>query len=1190
MDIQTVVREVTVRGSVQGMDQVATAYNNVSSSADDTAASMAKSGSSAAVAEAAIAKLGDQLQDNSRQLAQFNDAMKQQSQAYAQTMSAANDNTEAVKANGLEWAEIANHVRQATEVAYAFSPAFRGVVNAMAVPALAAAGTALEVVAAGLVTGTNLAGTGLVRLGTAAATTIPALAPVGGAVAAVGASLQAFNPSLAGAASTILGSLLPALRLLGPALLIYDAIKLVASAWELGGQKLDEYRQIAEKAAAVDLSTSYFQKLMKGATDSKVPVDQLTLALQNLQKSSADALGGSPLQQRLDASTEAGNFKNNPGVSQLAQANTTQEKYQAIAILIHQAMQDGERLAAIDIAGTAFGPEAADHLRQDSEYFDKINAAAAKISDTQITSDADVGRALALKTQYDAAVAILEQRWHPVQDVLTQLGIQMQIAWVNIVSAIAGAVDGAIKLVQQIGNIPQAFWDYVKSGIHGAATAVATVAPYIPPIGAIGGAVAGAVADATAPVAPVTAYSAAVDKLRAGLQNQNAVQQAVNQTNTVAQKVLGDSSHAIDNQKKEVEDANDAYDRAVNAAQKHYAATNADTDAIGLGAGAMEEFKTKAALTTAALQAQRDMTPALTAEIEAYAKAAGVAAQANALVKANSTANFASQTLFMSPTDLAAANVMHNLYGDDWQAHMDDALAKQLKLNSEIGAAKSLADQLAGAFANDLVSGLLAGKTGMEALTSAANSLGKSLTTAGINNIIKDPTSSTGYIEAGIGLVTQLFTGNDQAKADLAAAQTAWAGMTAQVNAFSLAAKGVTLGPLTNELNSLLATSSQLQQAAAKAKDYSGEQSAADNFSDAVVRIVGEFQAAATPLTALQTSIKGVNDEASGLKATLDQLGYGMDGQIDAAAQAQIAALVAQFTASVTSSLTARLNTANGQDYLNSAQDVLTAHQQDLANAAELGNSPALMAQVSATFAAEAQKVVNDAGLVGDQFNDFIKLFPQFAGVVTQSSTAIASAQANFAALSKTISDYLNSVQLGSNSILSPQDQLSAAQSQFSSQLTLAQSGNTDALGSITQYASTLLDQAKSYYASSSGYDDIYRAVVTALSALTGIGGAVPFNPASALGSSALNSSVSASLPASSSAVLPSTPSASNDNGDYFAAQTQALVSAIGAAATAEVSALQDGIDTLAARLDKVVAAIAANKPKAARPNAKASA
>jgi hypothetical protein len=112
---------------------------------------------------------------------------------------------------------------------------------------------------------------------------------------------------------------------------------------------------------------------------------------------------------------------------------------------------------------------------------------------------------------------------------------------------------------------------------------------------------------------------------------------------------------------------------------------------------------------------------------------------------------------------------------------------------------------------------------------------------------------------------------------------------------------------------------------------------------------------------------------------------------------------------------------------------VLKQHQADLASAAELGNDPAVLAQITATFHAEAQKVVDDAGLVGDGFSDFIKLFPDFAGVVGQSATAMQDANDKFAALTKTIDDYLASLQTGSNSILSPQDQLAAAQSNFNS-------------------------------------------------------------------------------------------------------------------------------------------------------------
>src|SRR6266550_1916674 len=188
--------------------------------------------------------------------------------------------------------QAANHLRQAAEAAYAFSPAFRGVVNEMAVPALRTAGTALDAVAAGTVTATNVAGTSVVKLGGAIETTFPAFAVLAGNVKAAGAAMEAFSPTLTGTAATIASKLLPALSLLGKGLLIYDAIKLVAQAWELGNAKLAEYVALSEKANASGISTEFFQRIGRAAEDAKTPVDGLTAALKSLRDATADQLGG----------------------------------------------------------------------------------------------------------------------------------------------------------------------------------------------------------------------------------------------------------------------------------------------------------------------------------------------------------------------------------------------------------------------------------------------------------------------------------------------------------------------------------------------------------------------------------------------------------------------------------------------------------------------------------------------------------------------------------------------------------------------------------------------------------------------------------------------------------------------------------------------------------------------------------
>jgi hypothetical protein len=184
--------------------------------------------------------------------------------------------------------------------------------------------------------------------------------------------------TVAAALSTLLGILLPIYTAYK---LIKGAIDLVTDAWDLGGKKLEQYRQIAEKAAAVDLSASFFQKITRAATDAKLPVDELTASLKKLAEVSSEKLGGSDLQSRLDQLTEAGNFKGNTGTGQLSRANTTEEKFRAIVSLVDQAMAKGERLAALDLTSKFLSPAAQAALTRDDEYLHNMQAAADKIAD-----------------------------------------------------------------------------------------------------------------------------------------------------------------------------------------------------------------------------------------------------------------------------------------------------------------------------------------------------------------------------------------------------------------------------------------------------------------------------------------------------------------------------------------------------------------------------------------------------------------------------------------------------------------------------------------------------------------------------------------------------------------------------------------------------------------------------------------
>jgi hypothetical protein len=432
-----------------------------------------------------------------------------------------------------------------------------------------------------------------------------------------------------------------------------------------------------------------------------------------------------------------------------------------------------------------------------------------------------------------------------------------------------------------------------------------------------------------------------------------------------------------------------------------------------------------------------------------------------------------------------------------------------------------------------------------------------------------------------VAIGAAIFSSDQKSKQALEDAQAAWAKMTDQVNAFNLAAKGFTLGPLTNELQSLNTQVASLQQAAIKANDWNSARQLADEFNQAVVRITGEFEAGAQTLTPYQTALKALNDEAAGLISTLQQEGfYATAAGIAPSLAAQIKALTDQYSTSFVASLQARLNTANGLDYLNTTTTLINQHAQDIADANTYGQSLTLVDQV---FKAEAQKIVNDAGLSGDALAAFTKQFPELAGVVTDATTAIAAAVTRTAAdiastqqsfqdqlfnlqqdsttlagqlavfdrqaaedraaeaakgdqalvdlealqaaerlaiitnfnnqaataaaqaaataqqaaqqaaatfqtfmtnLSTTIQTFLDGLSGGANSVLSPQARLAAAQSQYNSQLGLAQGGDQTAAGNITQYAQSLIDAAKAYYASSSGTQNIVSQITAQLGAL----------------------------------------------------------------------------------------------------------
>jgi hypothetical protein len=237
-------------------------------------------------------------------------------------------------------------------------------------------------------------------------------------------------------------------------------------------------------------------------------------------------------------------------------------------------------------------------------------------------------------------------------------------------------------------------------------------------------------------------------------------------------------------------------------------------------------------------------------------------------------------------------------------------------------------------------------------------------------------------------------------------------------------------------------------------------------------------------LTTVQTALLTLRGNAQQLQTTLQDLGMSAGAAGDAISTG-IKAALAGISATFAQGLQAQINSASGKDYINQINALLTQGASNLSDAQSLGMDPALVAQA---FQAQAQQIIDSAGLVGSAFDGFIAQFPELAGVVNQSTTAIKSlsdATTQFyAALKTTIATYLHNLNTGAQSALSPQGKLASAQSDYNTQLALAQGGNRDAIGNITQYSSDLLTAAKDYFASSAGYANILSQVQVQLASL----------------------------------------------------------------------------------------------------------
>jgi hypothetical protein len=212
-------------------------------------------------------------------------------------------------------------------------------------------------------------------------------------------------------------------------------------------------------------------------------------------------------------------------------------------------------------------------------------------------------------------------------------------------------------------------------------------------------------------------------------------------------------------------------------------------------------------------------------------------------------------------------------------------------------------------FASTLIHSMLDGATATEALGHALEGLGRQLINIGTQDFAKSIGGSiekllpslagaipgfgglaTAGIGAGISLISKLFSGEDDKKAQEAArkqeeelqrARDAWAAMTQQLKDFNREAAGLAKGALTSTIDTLTGSFNQLAAAAIKAQNFAAYADLLNTFNAAISRLIGDFLKSLPTFNQMLRSEGGLSGATSSAIASVKTFRDSVSGLID---------------------------------------------------------------------------------------------------------------------------------------------------------------------------------------------------------------------------------------------------------------------------------------------------------------------
>ena len=159
-----------------------------------------------------------------------------------------------------------------------------------------------------------------------------------------------------------------------------------------------------------------------------------------------------------------------------------------------------------------------------------------------------------------------------------------------------------------------------------------------------------------------------------------------------------------------------AYDRQIETVKNLIAQLDLEAQGAGKTSQAIEELKTAHQLNDAAMKANIPVTQQMRDQWKSYADTIAALNLQIKEQKALQEEQFKGATMFMSPSQSAAAGVAHGIDPNNWQAHMSDPAAQTAALISQMQTAQGIATSFTSTFADGMVHGATATQSLMNAL------------------------------------------------------------------------------------------------------------------------------------------------------------------------------------------------------------------------------------------------------------------------------------------------------------------------------------------------------------------------------------------------------------------------------------------------------------------------------------------